>query len=353
MEAPKHYIMKIIFLLALIATMCTAFGQGKTPAPPAPKLTDLINIEEPDEDLEIKDDDEFDVVKYVEDYIKKHMKEPTPKSEFETTYEWQERVRKEKYEQRKELMHKALDKLYSNTFWEKINLRMEQYDIEHGYFPMKTNGWGTYVLPADREDGPKWRASWEAKNKNFVIKVTYGLVNGKPRLVSLTAESLEYNLREQGIYPIDEETGKFTEFVWRNGNWEIGKKFTEFEWGSRGIWQPGKDLEEEEKYGNQIFREKVDQMPEFNGNMNRWLKDNLKYPVIAQENGVSGKVYVEFVVETNGSITDVKVVRSVDPSLDKEAVRVVKSMPKWKPGKIDGIPVRVAYIIPINFGLSN
>ncbi|WP_251620883.1 energy transducer TonB [Odoribacter lunatus] len=112
------------------------------------------------------------------------------------------------------------------------------------------------------------------------------------------------------------------------------------------------ELEEEDTGEAEIFRV-VEEQPGFNGNMNKWLKDNLKYPVIAQENGVSGKVYVEFVVEKDGSITDVKVVRSVDPSLDKEAVRVVKSMPKWKPGKQRGKPVRVAYTIPINFTLSN
>ena len=112
------------------------------------------------------------------------------------------------------------------------------------------------------------------------------------------------------------------------------------------------DFGEEDTGEAQIFQV-VEMMPSFKGNMNKWLKDNVKYPVLAQENGISGRVFVAFVVETDGSITDVKVARSVDPSLDKEAVRVVKSMPKWNPGKQRNKPVRVAFTVPINFTLSN
>ena len=71
------------------------------------------------------------------------------------------------------------------------------------------------------------------------------------------------------------------------------------------------------------------------------------------ENGIQGKVYIQFVIEKDGSITDVKVARGVDASLDKEAVRVVKAMPKWKPGKQRGKPVRVSYTLPIFFQLAN
>lgn len=112
------------------------------------------------------------------------------------------------------------------------------------------------------------------------------------------------------------------------------------------------DFSEEDTGEAEIFQV-VEKMPSFNGNMNKWLKDNLKYPILAQENGISGKVFVAFVVEKDGSITDVKVARSVDPSLDKEAVRVVKSMPKWNPGQQRNKPVRVAFTVPINFTLSN
>lgn len=96
----------------------------------------------------------------------------------------------------------------------------------------------------------------------------------------------------------------------------------------------------------------AEDMPEFPGkDLQGWLKKNVKYPMIAQENNISGKVFVKFVIEKDGSITDVQILRSVEASLDKEAVRVVKAMPKWKPGKQRGKPVRVSYTIPINFQL--
>ena len=94
----------------------------------------------------------------------------------------------------------------------------------------------------------------------------------------------------------------------------------------------------------------VEEMPSFPGGQGAlmsYLASNIKYPVVAQENGVQGRVIVSFVVERDGSISDVKVARSVDPSLDREAQRVVKSMPKWKPGKQNGSAVRVKYTVPV------
>lgn len=99
----------------------------------------------------------------------------------------------------------------------------------------------------------------------------------------------------------------------------------------------------------------VDEIPSFPGgdsSLMMFLAQNIKYPVTAQENGVQGRVIVSFVVETDGSITDVKVARSVDPYLDREAMRVVKAMPKWTPGKKDGKPVRVKYTTPVVFRLQ-
>ena len=101
--------------------------------------------------------------------------------------------------------------------------------------------------------------------------------------------------------------------------------------------------------------EVVEQMPQFPGGdaaLMKFLSDNVKYPVVAQENGVQGRVVISFVVERDGSITDVKVARSVDPSLDREAARVVKSMPNWIPGKQNGSAVRVKYNVPVSFRLQ-
>ena len=83
-----------------------------------------------------------------------------------------------------------------------------------------------------------------------------------------------------------------------------------------------------------------------------WLADHVKYPAIAEENGIQGTVMCQFVVETDGSISDVSVLRSVEPSLDKEAVRVMEAMPKWAPGTQDGKPVRVKFFVPIKFRLQ-
>ena len=110
----------------------------------------------------------------------------------------------------------------------------------------------------------------------------------------------------------------------------------------------------EESTGESEIFQVVEDMPSFpGGNVSKWIAKNVKYPVLAMENGIQGKVFIQFVIERDGSITDVKVARGVDASLDKEAVRVVQSMPKWKPGKQRGKPVRVAYTLPINFQLSN
>lgn len=113
-------------------------------------------------------------------------------------------------------------------------------------------------------------------------------------------------------------------------------------------------VEEEEE--EEVIFVVVETMPEFPGGQQalfKYLSDNVKYPVIAQENGIQGRVICQFVVNKDGAIVDVEVVRSGgDPSLDKEAVRVIKSMPNWKPGKQRGKAVRVKYTVPVNFKLQ-
>lgn len=111
---------------------------------------------------------------------------------------------------------------------------------------------------------------------------------------------------------------------------------------------------QEESDEGEIF-EVVEQNPSFPGGEQKlfeWLTKNLKYPSIAQENGIQGRVMVSFVVNKDGSVVDPKVIRSVDPSLDKEAIRVVSAMPKWIPGKQRGKTVRVKYSLPVSFRLQ-
>ncbi|MDO5571816.1 MAG: energy transducer TonB [Bacteroidales bacterium] len=112
--------------------------------------------------------------------------------------------------------------------------------------------------------------------------------------------------------------------------------------------------EPEEEVTNEIFTV-VEDAPQFPGGdaaLIGFLGKSVKYPVIAQENGIQGRVIVSFVVERDGSITDAQIVRGVDPSLDKEALRVVNSMPKWTPGKQRGKPVRVKFTLPVQFRLQ-
>lgn len=114
-------------------------------------------------------------------------------------------------------------------------------------------------------------------------------------------------------------------------------------------------VEEELPVEDEIF-EVVEDKPEFSdggaAGLMRYLSTNIKYPTIPQENGVQGKVTVQFVVNKDGSIVDIMVLRGVDPYLDREAVRVISSMPKWKPGKQRGVPVRCKFTVPVTFKLK-
>ena len=111
----------------------------------------------------------------------------------------------------------------------------------------------------------------------------------------------------------------------------------------------------EEEEEEQVIHIRVEKMPEFPGGqeaLNRYLVRNIKYPLLAQENGIQGRVVCQFVVNSDGSIVDIAVVRGVEESLDKEAIRVIKSMPKWTPGRQGGKSVRVKYTLPIRFQLQ-
>jgi protein TonB len=99
----------------------------------------------------------------------------------------------------------------------------------------------------------------------------------------------------------------------------------------------------------------VEDMPEFPGGeiaLLKWIAKSVKYPTLALENGIAGRVHLNFVINEKGGIDNIVVTRGVDPSLDKEAVRVIKKMPKWKPGKQRGKAVKVSFSLPINFQLQ-
>ena len=109
-----------------------------------------------------------------------------------------------------------------------------------------------------------------------------------------------------------------------------------------------------ENYDDKVF-DVVEQMPSFpggNGKLSEFLSQNVRYPVVAVENGIEGRVIVRFIVERDGSVSNVEVAKGAEASLDKEAVRVVKMMPKWNPGKQNGKAVRVNFNVPISFKLQ-
>lgn len=131
------------------------------------------------------------------------------------------------------------------------------------------------------------------------------------------------------------------------GNDEVGGEVLK---AKEEIAQPEPPKEEE----NKVF-DVVEENPSFPGGqaaLMKWLNENIKYPVIAAENGIEGRVIVQFVVSKTGSISDVRVVRGVDPSLDKEAVRVVSNMPNWTPGRQNGTTVNVRFTLPVTFRLQ-
>jgi protein TonB len=114
--------------------------------------------------------------------------------------------------------------------------------------------------------------------------------------------------------------------------------------------------EEEEEIDENFVFMTVEHMPEFPGGdaaLLKWIGDHTVYPTIASENGIEGRVFCTFTVNTDGSVTDVQVIRPVDPNLDKEAIRVLKLLPKFKPGEQRGKAVRVKYSVPVKFKLQN
>lgn len=178
-----------------------------------------------------------------------------------------------------------------------------------------------------------------------------------PSLEKIKAGSKEYNKAVD--YIVDFQKPK--RFVSRELSPKSNEKITNNKVRSQNYYDESEDVvfvespDETESEEDVVFVV-VEQMPEFPGGQQglfRFLCENVKYPVIAQESGIQGRVICEFVVNKDGSISDIKVIRSGgDASLDKEAVRVIKAMPKWKPGMQRGKPVRVKYTVPVHFKLQ-
>ena len=150
-----------------------------------------------------------------------------------------------------------------------------------------------------------------------------------------TQEDMTKNEAQAGVIDITEGTNDLNKQVVREQ-----------------VIQETKPKEVEDKVYNIAM---VEQKPEFPGGeaaMYKWLSDHINYPVAAAEEGVQGRVVVEFVVSKTGNVENVRVLRGRHPALDKEATRLVKSMPKWQPGRNNGQPVKVTYTLPITFKLQ-
>ena len=135
----------------------------------------------------------------------------------------------------------------------------------------------------------------------------------------------------------------------------VPESLEEEEWDTEGFVEPNFDeaVEDEDRPGVYMI---VEQMPEFPGgdkSLFQFIADNTKYPADAKEKGIKGRVFVNFIVEPDGSVSDIRVLRGIGGGCDEEAVRIVESMPKFKPGMQNGEAVRVSYTVPVNFRLED
>ena len=175
-----------------------------------------------------------------------------------------------------------------------------------------------------------------------IVQEAVGVLPPEKEIIEEIIEEIQLNIDELVVVDDDVETQEID-------------LYTQDEEIEIILEKPAEGEVDEEDWENQIFSI-VEKMPEFPGGqqaMFKFLAENVQYPVIAQENGIQGRVICQFVVEKDGKPGNIKVVRtSGDASLDEEAVRVISSMPKWTPGTQRGEPVRVNFTLPVSFRLE-
>ncbi len=181
---------------------------------------------------------------------------------------------------------------------------------------------------------------YDKKNKKNNVSVTYTLKNGRYVEYYISGKTqLECN------YLDDKLDGKFTVF------YENGKIKRQETW-KKGEWTSGKCFDEA---GNETAYCSYQEPAEFVGGLPalfEFIGNTLKYPEFARKNDVEATVYVKFIVETDGSIKEIEMLRKTPEILNQEAIRIVKAMPKWKPAKFEGVKERTSFILPINFRLE-
>lgn len=271
------------------------------------------------------------------------------KGEFEKTASWQKRLADSTALKRAEI-----EILFVDEFAKSLHvtdgylLNSRYYDSEGSYDAdrealLVNTSWGKTAIPIPLEKAKSMQNDLRYINR---LEVDFFIQNDKLALLSLTYKGYTYENPSMAAQNALREKRAIRDQIamqLANKKKEMSTEKSEEKNGQIVIAQKDSD----------VF-ETVEQPPSFPGGesaMYDWLSKNINYPVIAQENNIQGRVTCRFIVERNGEIEDVKVVRGVDPSLDREAVRVIKSMPNWISGRQGGNAVRVRYTLPIQFRL--
>lgn len=202
------------------------------------------------------------------------------------------------------------------------------------------------------------------------VKITLGVITAVVLIFVFACEQKETEMQESQV--ADKEAITIKSTLLEDGRMkmegtaedmeEFKKRFAnvnsfEIETDSLGnifLVQKKEEMPKTLKGDEQIFFI-VEEMPEFPGGeseLRKFIANNIKYPEVAQQNGIQGRVYVTFVVDKNGEVANARIARGVDQELDREALRVVNSLPQWIPGKQRGKEVNVSYTVPINFALQ-
>jgi len=299
-------------------------------------------------------------------FVEKKLANWKKKGEFEKTADWQKRLQDSTAIKKAEIQESAIDEYakaldilkiygydggtYELNYWF-YDSRGGQYDADKEVLLIKTF-WGNIPIPIPLD---------EAKNMQGDIQFLHGrleprffIQNDQLALLSLTYKTYTYKNPSKSAQKILEQKKAMV--------MELKKAMADISVADvkalddRGV--DIADLQDNKVVATvkEAIFDHVEVMPQFPGGekaMMAFLSQNLKYPIIALEQGIQGTVLLRLVIGKTGEITDVTVMRSLDPSCDKEAVRVVKTMPKWTPGKHNGNPVNVYFNLPVRFRLQN
>jgi len=231
------------------------------------------------------------------------------------------------------------------------------YDMEN--HQLKLNNFSSFILT--KQDGVQreWYLSGQIKSEWIMQE---GKLNGYNRTWFENGQ-----IKSDAYYKDNLQYGSDKEW-YQNGQLLRSAEYTDNKINGKLLtyWQNGHlrradiydmgELKEGQCFDsldNKVPYIKYMEMPKFpNGDVSAYLARTVQYPIMAQKNRIQGRVIVQFVVDKNGTISEIKVVKSVDSSLDREAIRIVSRMPNWIPGKREGEPVRVKYTLPVNFRLQ-